>query len=87
MCWQDSPVLVAEQSLEVHWARVKPFASLCVKLILKLIPMSRIMSLMKYMQNRYASHTQLFTQIIVNIPLGKEQIRLGYKRVIGVSVK
>lgn len=45
------------------------------------------MSLMKYVQNRYDSRTQLFTQIIVNIHPGKEQIRLGFKRVIGVSVR
>lgn len=49
--------------------------------------MSSIMSLMKYVQNRHDSRTQLFTQIMQNIPPGKEQIRLGFKRVIGVSVR
>lgn len=77
---EEGVVLVAEESLEGHGAQLKPFASLCVKTMLKFTPLNTIMSLQKYMQNIYDYNTLFFTQIMLNVTPEREQIRLGYKK-------
>ena len=44
-----------------------------------------IMSLVKYMLNIYDYSTKLFSQIMLNVTTGREQIRVGYIRVFRFS--